>query len=325
MSQKFGFGIAESLMAEKAGVSLKSLHFDLEAMIKTAEAVKPLAAELGVPAPDPHIAGFGYPHVAALGAPVEFPEDGEPNVFPIIKTPADIDNLKEPDDYLAAPLIQTRLSLVAELGRRNKNWASQRIGHPMEGPVTTAVLLMGDDFLMLPYDDPKRAHRLLEFCTESALHYIQALHRHFNGDVPMAPGPGGIPDDFAGMLPPDMFDEFVIHYWDSFYTGMQSTSRGLHSELLREAHLPFLKSAKIDRFDPGADQYLTPELLSRKCPCPFQTLIKSWEINDMNSDQLENYYRDIAKCKPFHIRFVLDRMENLDKIKRLLKVARELA
>jgi hypothetical protein len=325
MSQKFGIGIAESLMAARAGVSLKSLHFDIEAMIKAAEAINPLLAELGMPPTDPHIAGFGYPHVASLGAHVEFPEDGEPNVFPMIKSPEDIDNLKEPVDYLAAPLIQSRLNIVAELGRRRKEWASQRIGHAMEGPITTAVLLMGDDFLMLPYDDPKRAHRLLSYCTETALHYIEALHRHFNGDVPMGPGPNGIPDDFAGMLPPNMFAEFVLPYWNRFYEGMQATSRHLHSELLREDHLPCLKKAKIDRFDPGADQYLNPELLSRKCPCPFQTLIKSWEINDMTADQLEKFYRDIAACKPFHIRFSMDRMDTLDKIKRLLKVARELA
>ena len=37
MSQKFGFGVADSLMAANAGVSLKSLHFDVDAMIKAAD------------------------------------------------------------------------------------------------------------------------------------------------------------------------------------------------------------------------------------------------------------------------------------------------
>ncbi len=325
MAQKFGIGIADSLMAEAAGISLKSMHFDLDAMIKASEAIRPLTVELGVPPPDPHIAGFGYPHLASLGAHIEFPEGGEPSVFPMVKSPEDIDALKEPDDFLAAPLIQTRLKLVAELGQRNKDWASQRIGHPMEGPITTAVLLMGQDFLTLPYDDPVRAHRLLTFCTDSALHYIQALDRHFNGEQSMVPGPGGIPDDFAGLLPPSLFDEFVVPYWDRFYEGQQATHRSLHSELLREDHLPYLQKAKINQFDPGADQYLTPELLSRKCHCPFQTLIKSWEINDQTADELEEFYRAIAACKPVHIRFAMDKMDQLGKIKRLLKIARELA
>ncbi len=312
-------------MAAQAGVSLRSLHFDVASMIKAADAIRPVTEALGVPPPNPHIAGFGYCHVAALGAQVVFPDDGEPNVLPMIQSPADIDTLTEPDDYLAAPLIRTRLERVAELGRINPAWASSRIGHPMEGPITTAMLLMGPDFLTLPYDDPDRAHRLLTFCTDSALHYIQALHRYFNGDQPLKAGPAGIPDDFAGLLPPDSFDEFVLPYWDRFYRGMQATRRSLHSELLREAHLPCLKRAGIDQYDPGADQYLNPELLSRRCPCPFQVLIKAWEINDMTPDALEALYRSAAACRPVSIRFVLERMEHLDKIKRLLQVARELA
>ena len=183
---------------------------------------------------------------------------------------------------------------------------------------------MGQDFFTLVYDDPARAHALLRFGTESALSYVQALHRHFNGNTPAAPGPRGNPDDFAGMLPPAMFAEFVVPYWERLYAGQQSTSRFLHSELLREEHLPFLVDAKIDRYDPSADQYVTPELLSRKCPCPFRTLIKDWEIHNLSADQLEAYYRQIAGYQPFVIAFSLGKADELDKIRRLLKVAREL-
>ncbi|MDO9542732.1 MAG: uroporphyrinogen decarboxylase family protein [Kiritimatiellia bacterium] len=241
MSQPYSFSFAESLMAKNAGISLKSTHFDVDAILKAYDGIKPLAEELGVDAPRPRLAGFGYPHLVALGAPIEFPEDGEPNVFPLIHTPEEIDNLKEPENYLAAPLIQKRLKIAAELGKRRKDASSQFIGHGLEGPITTAVLLMGHDFLTLPYDDPKRAHRLLNFCTESALHYVKALHRHFNGNAPVEPGPRSIPDDFAGMLPPEMFGEFVVPYWNRLYDGRKATERNLHSELLHESHLPFLR------------------------------------------------------------------------------------
>ena len=325
MSQRFAIGMYDSLLAANAGVSLKSLHFDVDAIIKAADAIKPLADELGIDPPAPHIAGFGYPHVASLGASIEFPEDGEPNVFPMIKSPEDIDNLKEPDDYLAAPIIQTRLKIVAELGKRRKDAVSQRIGHPMEGPLTTAVLLMGQDFLMLPYDDPQRAHLLLSFCTESALHYIEALHRHYNGNDPMKPKPGGIPDDFAGMLPPDMFGEFVVPYWNRIYEGLKATKRSLHSELLREEHLPFLRELNISHYDPSADKYLNPELLKNKCPCPFMSRIQAWEMRDLTAEQLESLYRKIAECKPSVIAFTIDDMNQAEKAKHLLKVAREMA
>ena len=68
-------------MAKNAGVSLKSTHFDVDAILKAYDGIKPLAEKLGVDAPRPRLAGFAYPHVVSLGTPTEFPEDGEPNVF----------------------------------------------------------------------------------------------------------------------------------------------------------------------------------------------------------------------------------------------------
>ncbi|MBU0713871.1 MAG: uroporphyrinogen decarboxylase family protein [Verrucomicrobia bacterium] len=311
-------------MAKNAGISLKSTHFDIDAILKVYDAIKPFAEELGVDVPKPRLAGFGYPHVVSLGAPVEFPEDGEPNVFPLIHTPEEIDHLKEPDDYLAAPLIQQRLKISKELVKRRSDAVPNFIGHSLEGPITTAVLLMGQDFLTLPYDDPKRAHRLLNFCTESALHYIAALHRHCYGNAPVEPGPRGIPDDFAGMLPPEIFGEFVVPYWNRIYDGLKSTERHLHSELLREKHMPFLRDLKITFYDPSADQYVTPELLKRSCPCRFMSRIQSWDLRDLTAEQLEKLYQKIAESKPYVIAFSMDDVNRREKIKRLLKLAREM-
>ncbi|MFH1477565.1 MAG: uroporphyrinogen decarboxylase family protein [Verrucomicrobiota bacterium] len=324
MSQPYAFSFSESLMAENAGVSLKSTHFDVDAILKAYDGVKPLADELGVDAPKPRLAGFCYPHIVSLGAPIEFAEDGEPNIFPLIHTPAEIDHLKEPDDYLAAPLIQQRLKICEELVRRRNDAVPKFIGHLLEGPITTAVLLFGQDFLTLPYDDPKRAHHLLNFCTESALHYIAALHRHFYGDAPVEPGPCGIPDDFAGMLPPEIFGEFVVPYWNRLYEGLKATERHLHSELLREVHLPFLRDLNISYFDPSADQYVTPELLARSCPCPFRSCIQAWDLRDLTAEQLEKLYRKIAASKPYVIAFHMSKLAWLSKIKHLLKLARAL-
>jgi len=324
MSQAYSFNFCESLMAENAGVSLKSTHFDVDAILKVYDSIKPLAVEFGVDAPRPRLAAFGYPHVVSLGAPIEFPEDGEPNVFPFIKTPEEIDTLKEPENYLAAPLIQARLKIAAELGNCRKDAMSKFIGHALEGPITTAVLLMGQDFFTLVYDDPKRAHRLLNFCVESALNYVQTLHMHFNGQTPVEPGPRGIPDDFAGMLPPELFGEFVVPYWNHIYDGLKTTERHLHSELLREEHLPFLRELNIKYYDPSADQYVTPQLLSKKCLCRFASCIQSWDMRDLSGDQLEKLYRNIAHCKPYVISFSMSAMSEFEKIKRLLRLAREL-
>lgn len=325
MKQNYSFRISESLIAENAGIPLKELHFDVDAILKAYEGIKPLAEELGVEPPRPRIAGFGYAHLASLGSPVRFAEDGEPKVFPMVSTPRDIETLGEPDDYLSAPLIRTRLRIAEAIGNRCGNALTGTIGHLLQGPVTTAVLMMGQDFFLLPYDYPESAHRLLNFCTESALNYAKALNKHFLGIAEPSSGPRGIPDDFAGMFPPELFMEFVVPYWRRIYDGMRATKRNLHSELLREEHMPFLSDAGINYFDPGVDQYLTPGILKRSCPCPFKLVIKSWEMRDMNPAQLESLYREYSAYKPYVISFHMSDIKWKPRVKRLLGLARELS
>lgn len=324
MGQSFTFNFSESLIAENAGIPLKEMHFDVDSIIRAYEAIKPLAEELGVEPPTPGIAGFGYTHLAALGTDIKFADDGEPKVFPMISLPDEIEELKEPEDYLSAPLIRTRLRIAEELGNRCENADPRRIGHLFEGPVTTAVLLMGEGFFLLPYDNPELAHRLLDFCTESALNYTSSLDRHFTGSAEPEPGPCGIPDDFAGMFPPALFGEFVIPYWKRLYEGRRATERNLHSELLREEHLPFMSDIGIKHYDPGTDQHLTPDILKRSCPCPFRLVIKSWDMRDKTADELENLYRSYSASGPYVIGLHISDVRWMPKIKRLLRLAREM-
>ncbi|MBU0477026.1 hypothetical protein KKC91_00440 [bacterium] len=317
--QRFSFGFSDSLLAELGGVKQDELHSSVDAIYKAYESIKPLAERMGVKSPKPRIAGFCYPHVVALGAEVVFAEDSEPNVKPLIHSPEEIDSLKEPEDYLTNKYIQERLRISDEIRRRYPDSPSF-IGHLLEGPITTAVLLMGNDFLMLPYDDSERAHKLLQFCVKSALNYAKVISKRL--DKPFKSN--GFPDDFAGMFHPDMFRQFVVPYWEQLYQGLKAIKRSLHSELLRIEHLPFLEELKMECFDPGADQYLTPEQLKEHCPCKFQSRILSWHIHDLSADELEAMYLKIAKSKPYVISFSISRLEDESKIKRLLNVAREM-
>ncbi len=319
--QSFSFGLADSVIAEVGGVPQKALHFDVEAILRSYEAIKPVAERLGVPAPVPRLAGFGYPSIASLGVEIVF-TDYEPKPLPLIHSPEDIDTLKEPGDYLAAPLLRQRLALARELKNRCPQ-ASLSIGHGFEGPATSAVLLMGENFLMLPYEDPARAHRLLDFCVRHSLAYVAAFRKHVGEEPP--PGPRGMPDDFAGMFPPAVFRDFVRPYWEKMYRGLQATDRHLHSELLRKDHLPFLKELNISYFDPGADQYLTPELLQKECPVPFQTVFESWHIHDNSAAQLQEMYRRTSACGPYNISFSMTYLREEPKIQALLEVARSLS
>jgi hypothetical protein len=292
-------------------------------MIRAADAAAPLARRLGVDPPAPHLSGLAYIHVSTLGCPVTIsPDAAEPGCAPCIRGPQDIDDLREPADYLRAGLVPARLELARRLKARRPD-ASEHIGHDFEGPITTAALMMGPAFFTLPYDDPARAHRLLEFCTRSLLNYSGLLRAHQGR--PVRPEPGGFPDDFGGIFPPEMFRRFVMPYWEMTYQGMQATWRGLHSELLREEHLPMLEELKIAEYDPSVDQYLPPEVLKRSCPVPFTLRIWPAEVMSLPAEELVELYRYRAGFRPTVITFHLSCLAEEPKIAALLKVARELS
>lgn len=322
LGQKFYCGISERYIAKYAGIKLSQLHFDADAIVFAYEKAKEIASRIGIEDPVPRLAGFAYPHVASLGCEILFPEDSEPKPLPLIKNARDIDNLREPDDYLSAPLIQKKLHALEKLLEKVPN-APRTIGHLYEGPVTTAILLMGEKFLTLPYDDPERAHKLLKFSAESAVNYANAIREKLG--IPIVPEPVSIPDDFAGLFSPVIFEEFVLPYWEILYSGMNATARHLHSELLKLEHLKLLKHVRIDLFDPSADQYLTPEILMKYCPCEFTLLIKEWEIDALSIEEIEALYQRYAACKPKSISFWLCFAKHEEKIKSLLRKARSMA
>jgi hypothetical protein len=318
--QLYSFGLADTLLAEAGGVPLDSLHRDADAICRCYDAIAPVAERLGVSAPRPRIAGFSYTYISALGAKVVFAQGSEPNVIPIIRRYEDIDALSEPEDYLASGVAPQRIEVMQRL-RELRPDAEFRLEHA-EGPITSAALLMGRDFFLLPYEDPVRADRLIDFTVRSSLNYNRTVRAHFQEGE--GPGPVSLCDDFAGMLSPAQFGEFVAPYWDRIYSSQGATERHLHSELLRLEHLPFLKQLGITVYDPSADQYVTPELLREHCPIPFTARIQAWDIRDRSAHELQALYRRVASCKPVRIAFYMTRLAEEEKIRALLDVAREL-
>ena len=63
-----------------------------------------------------------------------------PTPFPLIPSLDEIDKLKEPADYLSSPIIQKKLNTLKELKKLCPE-TPDFIGHLLEGPITTAVLI----------------------------------------------------------------------------------------------------------------------------------------------------------------------------------------
>lgn len=114
--QPFGFSFADSLVAEVGGIPQSALHTDVDAICHAFDAVRPLAARLGVAPPTPRLAGLAYVHASTLGARVTIePDAPEPRLKSCIGSPEEIDLLEEPRDYMSCPLVSQRLKLAAEL------------------------------------------------------------------------------------------------------------------------------------------------------------------------------------------------------------------
>ena len=56
----------------------------------------------------------------------------------------------------------------------------------------------------------------------------------------------------------------------------------------------------------------------------FQCRITEWQVRDLDAKALQVRYRYLAEFEPYSIQFELTRLQDMQKIKALLEVAREL-
>ncbi len=142
---------------------------------------------------------------SALGGAVDFPEDGEPmGRRPVLDDWDRLDDLRVPDPRAAG-----RMPFMLEAARRAValNRGELFIEANIDsGPFQMAGILRGAEQLLLDVVlDPRRVHRLLEFCVKVAVVYGEAM---------AATGVDGIQfgDSTASLISLEMYDEFVAPY-----------------------------------------------------------------------------------------------------------------
>lgn len=202
--------------------------------------------EPGVPVP-------AYVGVAALGADMVLPDDHPPmvaNQGHILADRQAVLALRP-----ATPESSTWLGRYLEMRDEMTHILGKMppLGAGQEGPITSAVLLRGDQFFIDVLDEPEVAHHLLGVVTQTYISFVRHVRR-LNGQEET--GAAGIADDMAGMLPPALWPEFVLPYWERIYQELGPGRRSVHTELLRPGHLHFLTELGMDAYDPGNDQYL---------------------------------------------------------------------
>ena len=295
----WSLGVSPEVLTEYAGTSLRAYYTDARTMLCTQlESARRFRELYGVEVVSPHVATPAYVGVAALGGEVIFPEDDSPmvaNQGRVLPTDASVARLRvpTPDD---SPLLQRQLDMrhffEAETGRR------PCIGAGQEGPITSAVLLRGERFLMDLLEAPHLTHHLLDVVTETYIAFVRYV-RAINSD---AASGVGLADDFAGLIAPSMWPEFVVPYWQRLFEALGPGRRVVHSELLRRGHLRYLAELGVDHFDPGVDQYLTAGEIAEEIAIPFTEYI--WPVRDLllgTPESIRRQYSEYVEVGVAHV------------------------
>jgi MtaA/CmuA family methyltransferase len=142
---------------------------------------------------------------ADLGGDMEYPEDGVPHLrTPLVAGPGDLSKLSRPDPTAAGTRMADRARAVSEMVRAAG--ADCLVLGWVDMPFAEACSLCGvTSFLLLLYDDPALAHRILEFLTVAVIDFSLA---QLEAGAPMI----GAGDAAASLLSADMYREFALPY-----------------------------------------------------------------------------------------------------------------
>ena len=217
-----------------------------------------------------------------------------------------------------APYIAMHAAMRKRLGPNVK----LGLGGGWQGPVTSAVLLRGHDFFADLYLHPDAARALLDIVTESIIRFEREVRRFLNED---AKGGIAIHDDFAGLISPAMFPEFVIQYWRRIYEAFGEGPRPWHSELLRREHIPLLDGLGITHINFGEDQYIDVRDVVETTKLPF-----SWNVRTVKhmlqgtpKTVREAYLEAVADGAPEMVTDLCARGIPPENIRAFVEVARE--
>lgn len=248
--------------------------------------------DVGVLAPSTPPISYGHP--ASLGAELYFPEGGEVAVEHLFQDSLDraMAALRRAAAFGEAPRARFYLDFLA---RMQKAFPEEKVvfAYGWEGPVTSAYELRGDAFFLDLFDEPEKTREFLGLLTASIVDF-HAWHGGVAGEPAVRPDGIGLCDDISSMVPPRLWDRFVLPFWEQFFTGTTSGKRTAHVEDLRPAQLPCLEAVGLWYYDPSISRHLNPPIIARACRVPFGWRLGSFHYRDMTCGDVEDFVYQAA-------------------------------
>lgn len=270
-------------LIQLTGIPIREFNLNPKACIEVYRKGWPLHRELfgtEVGLPEPGIPEISYGHVNALGSELIFPEGGEVGQTHIYESLADgIEALRRPVDFARAGRAPFYLDFYRQI---QVAFPGRKIRFPwkMEGPVTTAWELRGDGFFTDLFDNPVGVREFLRLVTDSILEFHR-FRCSVDGTRAGNPTGAGLADDVASMVPPALWRELVLPYWEQYYCGQTTGRRSAHVEDLRPPQLPFLEEIGLASYDPSISPKLNPALIASACRVPFD-----WRLGGFHYERL---------------------------------------
>lgn len=257
---KWTLGVNEDVITEYGEANLSDYLSSPEVVVETWRKARPRIEEaFGMDlAPQPWPTSHAFLESEALGQSIHWPEDSWPAPAGILlKEPKDIEKLELVTGFMSRPntkiLRDMRSYMQTKLGPEAGGLHEGMVGN---GHITTARNLRGDDIFADMYERPEWCHRLFAFLAENHILCTQDLWRYQEIEQPSF---FHIADDFAGMVSPPMFKEFVIPYWKRMFDvlGKGCDTVMIHSEVMHPEHLPYLHELPVTVVDYGQDPFVT--------------------------------------------------------------------
>lgn len=297
MKNSFEIAVEEEFICKLSGINLHEYYCSPEVMLKAQLCARDIMEREFGCGRFVHLYPTltSYAEASTLGIDVEFPEG---NGLPWPRQQKLLDSL---DDIDALAIRRNNENNLVERTIRYyhamKEIADSSCGITIEkcveGPVTTAVMLRGQDFFTDIYDEPEKVHMLLSIITEASLDIRKQIEAATGLEMTVT----WIYDDYAGMLSPSQYEEFAIPYYKRIYSDYGRFGRILHSELLSPKHLKISKEKlDITYYNPASAENLDIESIKSVMGCnfdwqitPAQLALPQSELLALTNNILEKY------------------------------------
>jgi hypothetical protein len=328
----FEWSVTGSYLAylKMAEVPARDFFLEPEACIEVYRTGRQRVEELF--GPDVGVAGpttppISYGHPNSLGAELYFPEGGEVAVEHVFQDSLDraIAALKQPVDFGRAPRAQFYLNFLAQM---QKAFPGEEVwyAYSWEGPVTTAYEFRGDAFFLDVLDEPEKTQEFLGLLTTSVLDFYR-WHCSISGRPVIKPDSAMICDDIASMIPPRLWETFVLPYWDQYFNGVTSGRRLAHVEDLRPTQLRHLETIGLWYYDPSVSRQINPQVIARECRVPFGWRLVSFHYRGMTCRDVEDFVFQAAAdgaCKVFTVlEGTMCEPPHIEKVKAFIRAGKE--